>query len=60
MTLKQYMKRSNLTQADLTRKISISRAMVSRLLSGQRKPSFAMAKLIQAKTKGAVKEGDWI
>lgn len=59
MTLKQYMEKRKLNQTLMADKIGISTAMISRILSGERKPGYALKMLIQAKTKGAIKLDSW-
>jgi plasmid maintenance system antidote protein VapI len=59
MTLKQYIEERKLTHEFIALKWGISRAMISRLVAGNRKPSFAMKHLIKIKTANAVTVDDW-
>jgi transcriptional regulator with XRE-family HTH domain len=59
MKLKDYMKSKKMTQQAAADKWDISRSLISMLISGERRATVRMQKWISAKTKGAVKEGDW-
>ena len=59
MTLAQYLKRENLTQAQLAERLGASQGAVSKLVSGDRSPSWEMAARIEAVTSGAVPVAVW-
>jgi transcriptional regulator with XRE-family HTH domain len=58
--LRQYLKKTKLTQAALARKAGITEAQVSRLLSKKRRPSNDTAHAIAEATGGEVPAKAWV
>lgn len=60
VTLTDYIRSSNLTIESLADKVGVSQSYMSRLASGQKKPSFDVAARIAAATDGAVMPNDFM
>ena len=59
MQLSQWLKRANLSQKNFARLIAASPACISRLISGDLKPSTKMILKIEEATNGDVAFKDW-
>jgi DNA-binding transcriptional regulator YdaS (Cro superfamily) len=60
MKLQAYIEQSGLTAAEFSRLIQASQSIVSRLISGQRKPSLRTMVAIEKVTRGKVKPKDFL
>lgn len=54
MALKTWRKRNNISQAELARRLATSKAYISQLETGHRRPSTDLAKRIEQATNGGV------
>ena len=59
MTLEEYLKKNNISQAKLARRAGMSRAAINRLLSGSRRPSPQTMGKIFVATDGDVAPNDF-
>ncbi len=59
MTLREYLKKRKMTQAEFAKLISSDQAHVSELVNGKTRPSIRTTLLIHKATKGTVSLMDW-
>lgn len=58
MDLEDYLKENDMWKAEFAKKIGVSPAAIYRYIDGTRRPSLAMASLIDKETKGKVTAKD--
>lgn len=59
MDLTQYLKAENLTQAQFAERVQVRQSTISKLCSGEIRPSWSMAARIERATAGAVPVATW-
>ncbi len=59
MTLSEYLRHKMLSPAEFAREAGLSRSAVSRLLSGDRNPSWSTVRKVYDATDGLVRTEDW-
>lgn len=57
--LRTHLEQNSISQADMARRVLISRPYMSQIVAGQKTPSLAVAVRIERETKGAVPVSSW-